>query len=62
MTPLLKEEYEKGAGLEGFLLMPDPGVSAGLSSSEASRFAGLANATIDIRYRELPSAGPPERP
>ncbi|HMB70032.1 MAG TPA: DNRLRE domain-containing protein [bacterium] len=61
MTPLLKEQYEKGASSEGFLLMSDPGVSNGLASSDASRFAGLANATIDIRYRELPSAGPPER-
>jgi hypothetical protein len=62
LTPLLKEAFEKGAASEGFLLMPDPGSSARLTASDAQRFAGLANATLDIRYRELPSAGPPARP
>jgi hypothetical protein len=62
LTPLLKEQFEKGATSEGLLLTTDPGRSLGLNPVDVLRFAGLASASIDIRYRELPSAGPLARP
>lgn len=52
LTPLVKEIVEWERPAYGFLVTVDPAEGDGLASSEASRLAGIADGTLDIRWRK----------
>jgi len=54
VTPIVKEWLEQGAEYHGFLLTAQPRDGEGLRGEDVTRLSGLANASLDVRYRTGP--------
>ena len=59
VTGLMKEILESGMDAHGFILTVAPEEGVGLRLEDLPRFAGLATASLDVRYRKMPP--PPSR-
>jgi hypothetical protein len=61
VTALLKEIVESGREAHGFILTVTPADGVGLRVEDLPRFAGLANAALEVKYRALPERRPRAR-
>jgi hypothetical protein len=59
VTLLMKEIYEGGLDDRGFIVTVADAEGDGIRSDDMSRYAGLENGTIEIKYRH--TTGPPPR-
>lgn len=57
LTPLVKEIVEWDRPAHGFVVTVDPAAGDGLASVEASRLAGIADGTVEIRWRKTTPRG-----
>jgi hypothetical protein len=53
VTNLVKAQVEEGAFADGFLLTVPPYAGEGIRSPSVSRYLPIADATIDVAYREV---------
>ncbi|MGQ0721575.1 MAG: hypothetical protein ACT4PE_08380 [Candidatus Eiseniibacteriota bacterium] len=53
LTSLVKAQVEEGMFADGFLLTVPPYAGEGIRSTSVSRYLSVADATIDVSYREV---------
>ncbi len=56
VTNVVKEAMEEGYEPYGFLITAEPGEGIGFAESDATRLAGLENASIEVSWRRVPPA------
>jgi hypothetical protein len=61
VSSLVKEVVEYGLDAHGFLLTVAPNSGDGIRSEDLARFSGLANAALEVTYRNVPEPPPGDR-